>query len=81
MTMPNPFSPEPVEWRDPFPEPRAIPEAWDLDALMPVPWPFTPAKATGGSMSLPLFLSNRVRGILTRVGDFVSSLSQSFASR
>lgn len=81
MTTLNSSLPELTEWREPFPEPRTIPMAWILDELMPVPWPFMPAKEAGGSMPLALVLSNRVRAVLARVGDFVSSLSHSFASR
>lgn len=80
MTL-NSSLPEPVEWRESFPEPQTLPRAWNLDELMPIPWPFTPAKAAGGSTPLVLFLSSRVRAVLTRVGDFVSSFSNSLVSR
>lgn len=80
MTMPD-SSLEPLEWREPFPEPRTIPAAWNLDEIMPLPWPFEPLKAVAASTPLALFLSSRVRAVLARVGDFVSSLSHSLVSR
>lgn len=81
MTTPKSSLLESMEWREPFPEPRTIPKAWIMDELMPIPWPFVPARENGGSMPLTLVLSSRVRAVFARVGDFVSSLSHSFASR
>lgn len=73
---------EPVSWREPFPEPRTLPVGWDLSELIAIPWPFTPSPSTC-PVELPwhLWWSDRVRAMLARVGNFVSSLSHSIATR
>ncbi|GEM_PF-6769800 len=70
-----------IEWREPFPEPRTIPAGWDTSEFMPVPWPFVPARPVKEGLPFYVFWSGRLRAALLRVGDFVSSLSHSLASR
>ncbi len=70
------------DWRDPFPEPRTIPAAWNVSEFLAIPWPFAPLEATRAA-DLPLYavLSSILRTALARVGDFVSSFSHSIATR
>ncbi len=71
-----------VEWRDPFPEPRLFPSDWDLSEFMAIPWPFAALEtARTADSSLYLVLSNMVRAMLARVGNFVSAFSHSIAMR